>query len=111
MTYYSRKIEMPKTRKEGLLNAIQLIINAAERGDSREAMLLAVDLKDTIDGNANPWSAITNSVSAEAVAKELVEARKAFEAEKSQAVSRAFEKGQESAKAHFLDLLRPKVAA
>lgn len=47
-THYSRKIEMPKTKRDGLANFVQMIINAAEAGDSREAMLKAVDLHQDI---------------------------------------------------------------
>jgi len=48
-TYYSKKIEMPKTMKEGLCNFVQMIINIAEAGDSREAMLKAVDLLNDLN--------------------------------------------------------------
>ena len=52
MTTYSREIEMPKTLKEGLCNFVQMIINSAEAGDSREAMLKAVDLLDDLHSGA-----------------------------------------------------------
>lgn len=41
---YSRKIEMPKTKREGLENFVQMIINRIEGGEHREALLQAVDL-------------------------------------------------------------------
>lgn len=42
--HYSAHIKLPKNKKDGLCNFIQAIINQAEKGDSREAMLTAVDL-------------------------------------------------------------------
>lgn len=53
--YYSRPIEKPKSLKEGLVNFVQMIINAAEAGDAREAMLLAVDLRGDLESKANPY--------------------------------------------------------
>ena len=46
--YYSKKIKMPKTIKEGICNFVQLIINNAEAEKSREAMYIAVDLLDDL---------------------------------------------------------------
>lgn len=57
--YYSKQIEMPTTRLQGLLNNVQMIINQAEQGDAREALLIAVDLWDTLQGQSNPFSSIT----------------------------------------------------
>lgn len=45
---YSRKIEMPKTRREGLANFVQIIINHIETGETREALLSAVDMLNDI---------------------------------------------------------------
>ena len=53
--YYSRPIAKPKDRREGLINFVQMIINAAERGDAREAMLLAVDLRNDLASKAAPY--------------------------------------------------------
>lgn len=47
-TYYSREITEPANRREGIGNHLQMIINRLEAGDSREAMLQAVDLLDAI---------------------------------------------------------------
>ena len=47
-TYYSQPIEMPKTKRDGLANFVQIIINKIEAGQSREALLSAVDLLDDI---------------------------------------------------------------
>jgi hypothetical protein len=49
MTYYTQKIEMPATKRDGLSNFVQIIINAIEAGETREALLQAVDLKRDID--------------------------------------------------------------
>ncbi len=108
---YSMPITMPTTRKEGLLNFVQMIINAAERGDVQEATLIAVDLKDTLAGNSNPWSSLTDGFTGEAVGKEIAEARREFEREKQAAVAKAFEQGMEAMKRQIFDTLKPKVAA
>lgn len=50
MPHYSRKIEIPKNKQEGLTNAVQMIINRLECNEVRcidannEALMLAVDL-------------------------------------------------------------------
>lgn len=49
MPYYSREITVPKDKREGLENFVQFIINALERGDTREALLKAVDLRQDIN--------------------------------------------------------------
>lgn len=105
---YSMEIKEPLTRKQGLLNFVQMIINAVERGDATNAVLLAVDLKDTLSGNANPFAAITDGLTHDAVVKEVAEARRAFELERAAAVSEAFRKGAASARA---DILRQLQAA
>ena len=48
MTYYSEDIKIPKTKRDGLANLVQMIINDLEAGDAREALLKAVDLKNDI---------------------------------------------------------------
>lgn len=48
---YARDIQMPKTRKEGLCNYVQMIINRLEAGDHREALLTAVGLLDDLSGS------------------------------------------------------------
>lgn len=48
MSYYSADIEMPSNMKEGMLNFLQMIINDLEAGDSREALLKAVDLRQDV---------------------------------------------------------------
>lgn len=47
-TYYSRKIEMPATKRDGLANFVQMIVNKLEAGEHREALLTAVDLHEDI---------------------------------------------------------------
>jgi hypothetical protein len=59
MTYYSRKIEMPATRLDGLCNFVQMIVNSLEAKDHESALLTAVDLLDTLQGQSNPFSSIT----------------------------------------------------
>ncbi len=54
--YYARPISMPKTKREGLANAIQLAINALEGGDTEEALLQMVNLLDDVLNNTNSYS-------------------------------------------------------
>ena len=51
MTYYSREITKPATRKDGLCNYVQMIINRLEAGDTREALMTAVGLLDDLSGS------------------------------------------------------------
>jgi hypothetical protein len=60
MTFYSREIEMPHTRLQGLCNFVQMVINQIESGDHRNALLTAVDLLDTLQGQSNPFSSVTS---------------------------------------------------
>jgi hypothetical protein len=46
--HYSAHLKMPKNKKEGLCNFVQTIINHAEAGNTREALLSAVDLLDDL---------------------------------------------------------------
>lgn len=48
MTYYTRKIEMPKTKTDGLRNFVQMIVNEIEAGNHNEALLKAVDLLNDV---------------------------------------------------------------
>lgn len=59
MTFYSRKIEMPRTRLQGLCNFVQMVINHIEAKNPQEALLVAVDLLDTLQGQSNPFSSVT----------------------------------------------------
>jgi hypothetical protein len=52
---YARELETPKNMREGLANAVQHLINLAERGDLREVVLMAVDLRSDIESSANPY--------------------------------------------------------
>lgn len=47
-TYYTREIKMPANKREGLANFVQIIINRLEAGESREALMAAVDLHQDI---------------------------------------------------------------
>jgi hypothetical protein len=78
---YSKAIEMPKTKLEGLQNFVQLIINKIESGENREALLTAVDLLNDLLSNANPYASVTDGTGSKLIAelqaahaKELVEA-------------------------------------
>ncbi len=53
--YYSQTVEMPRTNRQGLANAVQIIINQLEDGNDREALMQAVDLLDDIKSSANPY--------------------------------------------------------
>ena len=48
MSYYSEEIKKPKNMQEGLANFVQMIVNELEAGNEREALLMAVDLKNDI---------------------------------------------------------------
>jgi hypothetical protein len=52
---YSQQIVPSNSDKGGLLNFIQMIINEIEAGNTREALLKAVDLKDDILGCKFSW--------------------------------------------------------
>lgn len=52
---YSRPVEKPHSMRRGLMNAVQMAINAAERGDSRECVLQLVNLLDDLGSNSNPY--------------------------------------------------------
>lgn len=54
-TYYSREIELPKTKQDAMANAIQFIINNIEAGKSQEALLQAVNLLDDVRCKSNPY--------------------------------------------------------
>lgn len=70
MTHYSREIEMPETRRDGLAKFVQMVINRIEAGDHREALLTAVDLLEDI--NTGQYDdAMTDAKGADALAKEL----------------------------------------
>ena len=45
-----KEINKPKTKTEGLRNFVAMIINSLERGDAKEALLLATDLWNDIGG-------------------------------------------------------------
>lgn len=48
MSYYSREIRMPTTRREGLANFVQIIINKIEAGEVDSALMAAVDLHEDL---------------------------------------------------------------
>ena len=53
--YYARSVTQPKTKRQGLTNFVQMIINDLEAGESREALLRAVDLLDDINSRTDPY--------------------------------------------------------
>jgi hypothetical protein len=46
--HYTRKIEVPANKRDGLANFVQIIINQIEAGDIENALLSAVDLHEDI---------------------------------------------------------------
>jgi len=50
--YYSQEITEPANAQEGIANFVQMIINALEAGETREALMLAVDLQDDLVSKA-----------------------------------------------------------
>jgi len=96
MGYYTRKIEMPGNRQQGFQNNVQMIINQIEAGNANEALLIAVDLLDTISGKSNPFSSIT-AVSDEVTSfKRMIdELKKQHVAELAEAMKSALDRGIE----------------
>lgn len=70
MTSYTRPIEMPATKRDGLLNFVQMIVNEIEAGNAREALLKAVDLHQDISSGAYD-TAMQDALGANAIAEEL----------------------------------------
>lgn len=54
MSYY-RKIKHPKNDKQGLINNVQMAVNRIEAGENREALLILVDLVDSLQGCKFQW--------------------------------------------------------
>ena len=107
MTYYTRDIEMPKTKRDGLANFVQLIINSAEAGDAREAMLKGVDLLDDIQcGNYD--DAMTD---AKAINTALNEQIARHQTEITDAYQRGFSDGVENARTKLTQMLDTALAA
>lgn len=50
--HYTRDIKMSRNKKEGLENFLQMIINHAEAGRTRETLLTAVDLLEDVRSGA-----------------------------------------------------------
>lgn len=102
--YYSKEIQMPKNKKEGLMNVVQMVINNLERDDSYEALMIAVNLLDDLGSKANPYGrdvAETNTTAA-AVQKEL---QAKHEAEMLKVKDEWFAAGRESMKKEILGKL------
>lgn len=93
---HSREIKMPTTKKEGLENFIQMIINRLEDGDSKEALLLAIDLWNDVSSgiyNDVQTGSLLSNLRAELDAKHLDQLAKER--------ARAFTAGQEHARAEI----------
>ena len=68
--YYSRPVTMPKTKREGLCNAVQMIINALETDQTQSPLFAAVDLLTDLACKPNPYNVPGPAVTrASAVAK------------------------------------------
>jgi hypothetical protein len=61
-TYYSAPVTLPTTKREGLCNAVQLIINAMEAEQHQSALLATVDLLNDIASKSNPYNIPGRSV-------------------------------------------------
>ena len=55
---YARAITAPKSKRDGLVNFVQMIINLFEDGNAREALLTAVDLRQDLMCSSNPYREI-----------------------------------------------------
>lgn len=55
LAYYAAPVEKPKSMRRGLMNAVQMAINAAAEDDSRECVLQLVNLLDDLGSNSNPY--------------------------------------------------------
>lgn len=104
---YSKPVTPPATRKDGLLNFVQLIINRIEAGDTNEALLTAVDLLDTLAGNANPYADVTDGISRPAMEAELRAQAEAARDQRAEYGERRFEDGRESMRRELAALLTP----
>ena len=52
---YSRAITSPRSKRDGLVNFVQMIINLIEEGNTCEALLTAVDLRQDLACTSNPY--------------------------------------------------------
>jgi hypothetical protein len=101
MTYYSRKIEMPKTKREGLENFVQMIINRLEAGENQEALLQAVDLINDVRSGIYD-NAMADALGYNEMAKEL---REKHVAELSQAELSGYQRGVSVERARMIKAL------
>lgn len=105
MAYYSRELKTPVTRLDGLLNFVQMVINRLEAGEHHEALMVAVDLWDTLHGTANPFASIT----ADKDNALIEEINRKHALEKADAIVRAhadgFAKGEQAEKARMAKVL------
>lgn len=99
--YYTRPIAMPKTKRDGLANFVQMIINAIEAGEVNEALLKAVDLHQDITSGIYD-SAMVDARAQSAMAKELQAKR---DAEIAEARDEAWLDGIKTERARIVSLL------
>lgn len=100
---YAREIKMPATKKDGLCNFVQMIINRIEAGEHREALLVAVDLLDTISGDTNPYAEITGD--AAPAMMPMSEHFDALQAAKKTEFGKGFEAGQKAKASEYRKLI------
>lgn len=98
-TYYTKKIEMPATKRDGLANFVQIIINNIEAGDARNALLAAVDLHQDIETGMYDDAMVD--------AKAVNAAHNAAVAELNAKIQAAYEKGR----ADGIDAEKARMAA
>ena len=102
MTCYSRKIEEPKTRLDGWVNHVQMVINQMEAGDAREALLTAVDLLDRLTGVGGKE---LEDIEAGPARVSLAERDAAVSAARAEALERGIALGKAAAKKEIADIL------
>ena len=69
---YSRQIEMPATKRDGLANFVQMVINQIENGEVSNALLTAVDLLQDIRSGVYD-TAMQDALGFSAMATELTQ--------------------------------------
>ncbi|MER8827197.1 hypothetical protein NKH73_14005 [Mesorhizobium sp. M0938] len=70
MNTYTRKIELPANKREGLANFVQMIVNNIEAGEIENALLTAVDLHQDIETGIHD-DAMVNTTAEQAFVREL----------------------------------------
>ena len=102
--HYSRQIEMPKTKRDGLANFVQMIINSAEAGDAQEALLKAVDLLEDIRCGLYD-DAMVDDRARRVQAKAVADMQSAHDAALAQAHGRGYAEGVSAEKSRLARIL------